>query len=239
MRGGGTPRRPTLPFTIETLGDRRGMRRPREVRERRPAGSCGSSWSADPWRGGNPREPRGARRDHSAVRTTDFRREKGPEVGRGARGRRVPFELTTRGQERAERCVPSPRRGKLRRANPSVRGMKQGRGVRGRSKPSRGLTNPEDGTDWVRQTRESWALTCAGAIGNETPREGLRSRETQRPVAVKTLEGIARPRELEAEELKPSSAAASVRKTAQAILRVRPERDRGTHSAIRTSDSEL
>lgn len=115
-------RRRTGPTVNETLGS--GLAA--QARERRPAGSRRPSRTGrNPWRGGNPREQRRSRRDLSARarRTSGGRKALQPGEGRG--GSRAPFEPTARGQERAERHVPSPRREKLRRVNPTdVRGMK-------------------------------------------------------------------------------------------------------------------
>lgn len=133
----------------------------------------------------SPREQRAGRRDHSSVAQRTSGGSKAQESGKGERGSVRPFEPTAGGQDCVERRGPSPRRGRLRRANPtSGRGMKQGRGGRGRSKAPGGRKNPEGATDRARQTRSWWAAAIASAEGARTPWERPYPRGSRRPVPV-------------------------------------------------------
>lgn len=186
-RGGGLLRETNQPGRDRHSGERASA----QARGRRRAGSREPSRSGgNPWGGRNPREQRAGRRDLSAPAPRTSGVSKALQPGEAGGGSRRPFEPTARGQERAERRGPSPRRGKLRRVNPKgVRGTKQGRGVRSGSKAPRGPANPAGATYRARQTRVEWAAASASAEGERTPREWPCPMRVRRPVAVKLCRG--------------------------------------------------
>ena len=183
QEGRGSPRRPSDPVAIETPRSSVGLHRAGVKLAGGGAGKPVASAAGDnPWRG----EAQGS---SGPAGGTTLRLCNGlPEGARPRSRARAGAEASVRSSQRqvgktAPRGAVPLREGEsFEGPNPtSGRGMKQGRGGRGRSKASGGRKNPEGATDRARQTRSWWAAAIASAEGARTPREWPRPRGSRRP----------------------------------------------------------
>lgn len=171
----------------------------------------------------NPGEQRAARRDHSArlQRTSGARNTQKPGK---ACGRKPQAALSQRhvGQDASRDVDPPPRRGMLRRVKPtSVRGMKQGRGVRWRRNAPGGPTNPGGATNRAGKPGIC-GLRRSQALKGHEPHGRGRTREAAAARCGQTLKGTKGHERSKPKKLNSHRRQRSTRNASEATLVARP-----------------
>jgi hypothetical protein len=123
-------------------------------------------------------------------RDTDFRGERNPGAEPG-RARKRPTVTSQRhvGKIGSRGSIPTRKGNASKGGTPSVRGVKQSRGVRRRSKASRGRENPEDATYRVRQARDEVGSNERKRFRGENPMGGAVAERRSAAGTGKTLKG--------------------------------------------------